>query len=267
MPEAAASSPVNESAKDEMPTMGFLDHLEELRKRIIYFIVAIVIGFLACWKYAENIYEIMQRPIMEALHSNGLSAKLVYLNPPEPVNLYLKVGFTAGLFVASPFVLYQLWCFISPGLYRNEKRYVTPFMVSTVALFLAGGYFGYKLVLPQALVFLIGYGKDFQPMITLSEYSSLFLTIIVGLGVIFEMPILVFFLALMGIVTAGWMWRNLRYSILVIFIIAAIITPTTDILNMCIFAAPMVALYILSIGIAWLVHPKQRKARQARKDG
>ena len=134
-------------------------------------------------------------------------------------------------------------------------------MVSTITLFTLGGYFGYKLVLPQALVFLIGYGKDFQPMITLSEYSGLFLTIIVGLGVIFEMPILVFFLALMGIVSAGWMWHNLRYSILVIFIIAAIITPTTDILNMCIFAAPMIALYVLSIGIAFLVHPTQRKKR------
>jgi sec-independent protein translocase protein TatC len=269
MPEAAASSPLNESAhdkdKDEMPTMGFLDHLEELRKRIIYSIVAIAVGFFACWGYAENIYGIMQRPIMDALQQNGLSAKLVYLNPTEPFNLYLKVGAMAGLFVASPFVLYQVWCFISPGLYRNEKRYVMPFMVSTVALFLAGGYFGYKLVLPAALVFLIGYGKAFQPMITLSEYSSLFLTIIVGLGAIFEMPILVFFLALMGIVSAGWMWRNLRYSILVIFIIAAIITPTTDILNMCIFAAPMIALYVLSIGIAFLVHPAQRKKR-AEKD-
>src|ERR1700693_469554 len=261
MPDAPTSSPVNESAHDEMPTMGFLNHLEEMRKRIIYAIIAMAVRFFACWGYAENIYEIMQRPIMEALHSKCLSAKLVYLNPTEPFNLYLKVGFMAGLFVASPFVLYQLWCFISPGLYRNEKRYVTPFMVSTVALFLAGGYFGYKLVLPQALVFLIGYGKDFQPMITLNEYSSLFLTIIVGLGVIFEMPILVFFLALMGIVSAGWMWRNLRYSILVIFIIAAIIPPTTDILNMCIFAAPMIALYVLSIGIAFLVHPTQRKKR------
>jgi sec-independent protein translocase protein TatC len=265
MPEAAASSPVNESAKDEMPTMGFLDHLEELRKRIIYSIIAIAVGFFACWGYAENIYAIIQRPIMEALQSNGLSAKLVYLNPTEPFNLYLKVAGMAGLFVASPFVLYQIWCFISPGLYRNEKRYVMPFMASTVALFLAGGYFGYKLVLPQALVFLIGYGKDFQPMITLSEYSGLFLTIIVGLGAIFEMPILVFFLALMGIVSAGWMWRNLRYSILVIFIIAAILTPTTDILNMCIFAAPMIALYVLSIGIAWLVHPKQRNKRAEKK--
>jgi sec-independent protein translocase protein TatC len=265
MPELAASSPVNASDKEQMPTMGFLDHLEELRKRIVYSIIAIAVGFFACWGYRENIYAVIQRPVMDALQRNGLSAKLVYLNPTEPFNLYLKVAGMAGLFVASPFVLYQIWCFISPGLYRNEKRYVMPFMASTIALFLSGGYFGYKVVLPQALVFLIGFGKDFQPMITLSEYSSLFLTIYVGLGVIFEMPIVVFFLALMGIVSAGWMWHNIRYAILAIFVIAAIITPTPDILNMCIFAAPMVALYVLSIAIAWLVHPTQRQKRAEKK--
>jgi sec-independent protein translocase protein TatC len=265
MPELAASSSLNESDKDQMPTMGFLDHLEELRKRLVYSIIAIAVGFFACWGYAERIYGVMQRPIMEALQHNGLSAKLVYINPTEPFNLYLKVGMMAGLFVASPFVLYQIWCFISPGLYRNEKKYVMPFMASTIALFVAGGYFGYKIVLPQALVFLIGYGKDFQPMITLSEYSSLFLTIIVGLGVIFEMPILVFFLSLMGIVTSSWMWKNIRYAILAIFVIAAIVSPTPDILNMCIFAAPMVGLYVLSTGIAWLVHPDQRNKGAAKK--
>jgi sec-independent protein translocase protein TatC len=265
MPEATASSPANDSRNEEMPTMGFLDHLEELRRRILYSIVAVAAGFFACWGYAEKIYEVMQRPIMVALQHNGLSEKLVYLNPTEPFNLYIKVGAMAGLFVASPFVLYQVWLFISPGLYRHEKRYVMPFMFSTVGLFLAGGYFGYKLVYPQALEFLIGYGKQFQPMITIGEYTDLFLTIIIGMGVIFEMPILVFFLSLMGIVTAGWMWRNLRYSILVIFIIAAILTPTTDILNMCIFAAPMVALYVLSIAIAWLVHPTQRRKRSDKK--
>src|SRR5262249_16858691 len=148
-------------------------------------------------------------------------------------NLYLKVAALAGLFVASPFVLYQVWLFISPGLYRNEKKYVVPFMFSTVGLFLSGGYFGYKIVYPAALDFLIGYGKQFQPMITVGEYTDLFLTIIIGMGAIFELPILAFFLALMGIITAGFMWKNLRYAILVIFIIAAILTPTTDILNMC----------------------------------
>ncbi|MFY9903905.1 MAG: twin-arginine translocase subunit TatC [Terriglobales bacterium] len=270
MPESAIS-PLNNSAigknndAEQMPSMGFLDHLEELRKRIVYSVIAIAVGFFACWGYAGRIYGVMQRPIMDALAHNNLSAKLVYVNPTEPFNLYLKVGMMAGLFIASPFVLYQLWCFISPGLYRNEKRYVLPFMVSTIALFLAGGYFGYKVVLPQALVFLIGYGKDFQPMITLTEYSSLFLTIIVGLGIIFEMPILVFFLALMGIVSAGWMWHNIRYSVLGIFVVAAIVSPTPDILNMCIFAAPMVGLYVLSTGIAYIVHPTQRQKRADKK--
>jgi len=269
MPEAAASSNLSESArgqdKEQMPTMGFLDHLDELRKRIVYSIVAIAVGFFACWGFVRSIYEVIQRPVIDALQRNGLTAKLVFLNPTDPFNLYLKVAGMAGLFVASPFVLYQVWCFISPGLYRNEKRYVLPFMASTIGLFLAGGYFGYKIVLPQALVFLIGFGKDFQPMITLTEYSSLFLSIIVGLGVIFEMPIVIFFLALMGIVSAGWMWHNIRYAILGIFVVAAIVTPTPDILNMCIFAAPMVALYILSTGIAWLVHPNQRRKRAEKK--
>jgi len=202
---------------------------------------------------------------MDALQRNGMAEKLVYLNPTEPFNLYLKVAFLAGLFVASPFVLYQVWLFISPGLFRHEQRYVLPFMFSTVFLFLGGGLFAYKMVYPAALNFLIDYGKQFQPMITIGEYTDLFLTIMLGMGLIFEMPILVFFLSMMGIVSPRWMWRNVRYSILVIFIVAAILTPTTDILNMCLFAAPMVGLYILSIGVAWMVHPAQRRARKARK--
>jgi sec-independent protein translocase protein TatC len=251
--------------QEAMPAMSFLEHLEELRRRIIYCIVAVVVGFFACWNYAEKIYELVQRPIMDALKHNGMAEKLVYLNPTDAFNLYLKTAALAGLFVTSPFILYQVWLFMSPGLYRKEKRYVVPFMFSTIGLFLSGGYFGYKLVFPAALEFLIGYGKQFTPMITVHEYTDLFLSVIIGLGVVFELPILVFFLALMGVVSAGWMWRNVRYSILVIFIIAAVLTPTTDILNMCIFAAPMVALYLMSIGIAWLVHPKQRKARAQRK--
>ena len=265
MPELTAELPTQKPAAEAMPAMSFLEHLEELRRRIIYCIIAVTVGFFACWNYASTIVGWMQQPIMEALKRNGMPQTLVYLNPTEPFNLYLKVAALAGLFVTSLFVLYQLWMFISPGLYRNEKRYVFPFMFSTVAMFISGGLFAYKMVYPAALDFLIGYGKQFQPMITIHEYVDLFLTVILGMGVVFEMPILVFFLALMGVVSAGWMWRNVRYSILVIFIIAAIMTPTTDILNMCIFAAPMVGLYLLSIGIAWLVHPKQRKARREGK--
>jgi sec-independent protein translocase protein TatC len=267
MSEMVAELPPGERQSDALPAMSFLEHLEELRRRLVYCIIAVAVGFVACWKYSERIYSLMQKPIIQVLHNHGLPEKLVFLSPTEPFNLYLKIGFMAGIFVASPFVLYQVWMFISPGLYRNEKRYVMPFMASTILLFIAGAIFGYKIVYPQALNFLIDYGSQFQPMITIGEYTDLFLTIILGLGLIFELPILVFFLALMGVVSAGWMWRNLRYSILGIFTIAAIVTPTTDIMNMCIFAAPMVVLYMFSIAIAWFVHPRQRKARQARKTG
>jgi sec-independent protein translocase protein TatC len=235
-------------------SMPFLAHLEELRKRILLSLVGVVAGFFSCWSSADRIFGLMQQPIIRALRNHGLAGGLVYLNPTEPFNLYLEVGLVAGLFVASPFVFYQLWLFIAPGLYRNEKRYLLPFILSSVTLFMAGGFFGYTMVYPASLDFLIGYGQRFQPMITIGEYTKLFLTIIVGLGLIFEMPILVFFLALMRVITARWMWRNLRYSILAIFVVAAMVTPTTDILNMCLFAAPMVALYAISIGVAWLVN-------------
>src|SRR5579862_38839 len=259
MPETAVEPEV--SRERELGAMSFLDHLEELRRRIFFSLLAVAVGFGACWWKVEKIYGLMQAPIMDALARNHMSEKLVYLNPTEPFNMYLKVAFLAGIFVASPFVLYQVWAFIAPGLYRHERRYVMPFMFSTVGLFLAGGYFGYRMVYPAALDFLIGWSAQFKPMITVQEYTDLFLTIIAGLGLVFEMPILVFFLSLMGILSAGWMWRNFRYSILVIFIIAAIITPTTDIMNMCIFAAPMIVLYLVSIGIAWFVHPTQRRKR------
>jgi sec-independent protein translocase protein TatC len=265
MPELTAEASTEEREPESLPAMGFLDHLEELRKRIVYSIIAVAVGAAACWGYRERIYAIMQRPIMDALKANGLSEKLVYLNPTEPFNLYLKIAALAGLFLTSPFVLYQVWMFISPGLYRREKRYVVPFMVSTITLFTTGGYFGYRVAYPRALNFLIDFSHQFQPMITIGEYTQLFLSIVLGMGLIFELPVLVFFLSFMGIVSPGFLVKNFRYAILVIFIVAAIVTPTPDIVNMCIFAAPMVGLYALSVGVAWLVHPKQRQARREKR--
>jgi sec-independent protein translocase protein TatC len=265
MSEFAAAGDSGENEKDPMPTMGFLDHLEELRTRLVRSIIAVAVGFGICWWKAEWLFGYMQKPIVDVLHKHGLPDKLVFLNPTDPFNLYLKIAAMAGLFLTSPFVLYQVWMFISPGLYRNEKRYVVPFMASTISLFTAGGYFGYRIVYPRALDFLIGFGKQFQPMITISEYTQLFLSVVLGMGLIFEMPILVFFLALMGIMSPEFMIKNFRYSILVIFIIAAIVTPTPDIVNMCVFAAPMLVLYALSIGVAYAVHPKQRQARKEKQ--
>ena len=153
-------SPVVETAQkrasEEMTGMSFLEHLEELRRRIIYSFLYIAGGFGVCWWFHEQIFAIMQKPIVTALANHKMDTQLVYLNPTDPFNMYLKISFLAGIFVASPFVLYQVWAFIAPGLYRNERRYVLPFMFSTVGLFLAGGFFGYKMVYPAALDFLIG---------------------------------------------------------------------------------------------------------------
>jgi len=265
MPETVAAASSGEQEPEKMPTMGFLDHLEELRTRIVRSVIAVVIGAGICWWKVERIYEIMQRPIMDALKKNDLSEKLVYLNPTEPFNLYLKIAALGGLFLTSPFVLYQVWMFISPGLYRREKRYVMPFMFSTITLFTLGGYFGYKVAYPRALDFLIHFGRQFQPMITIGEYTQLFLSIVLGMGLIFEMPILVFFLAFMGILSPGFMLKHFRYAVLLIFVVAAIVTPTPDVFNMCVFASPMLALYGVSVLVAWAVHPKTRQARRERQ--
>ena len=263
MPDSLTGIPALKS-RAELPGMSLLEHLEELRKRVLLSLAGMAVGFFACWHWAETLYGYVERPVTQALADNKLPMNLVYLNPTEPFELAIKTGIVAGIFLSSPFVLYQVWAFISPGLYRNEKKYVLPFLFSTVALFLAGGLFAYKMVFPAALKFLIEQGGNFQhitPMITVSEYTDLFLAVILGLGVVFELPILFFFLALFGLVNAAFLWRNSRYAILIIFFLAAILTPTTDILNMCIFAAPMVVLYFVSIGIVWFVHPTRRKAR------
>src|SRR6267154_4668806 len=250
MPEPVAELESTEIEPERMTSMSFLEHLEELRKRIFHSLFAVAIGMGISWWYHEALFGYMQKPILDVLKANCLPEKLVFLTPTEPFNLYLKVSALAGVFVTSPYVLYNVWLFISPGLYRKEKKYAVPFMVSTIFLFSAGGYFGYRIVYPAALDFLIGFGKQFTPMITIHEYTDLFLTVILGLGLVFEMPILVFFLALMGVITAGWMWRNIRYAILGIFIVAGALAPSPDIYSMCVFAAPLLVLYALSIGIA-----------------
>ena len=153
MPELAATPIVPKKTKSPCQPWASSITSRNLRSRIIYSIAAVAVGFFACWWKVEQIYDYMQRPIMDALRPNGLAEKLVYLNPTEPFNLYLKIAALAGLFLTSPFVLYQVWMFISPGLYRKEKRYVVPFMVSTITLFTSGGYFGYKIVYPAALEF------------------------------------------------------------------------------------------------------------------
>lgn len=244
---------------DSSPKASFLAHLEELRRRFLYCLLGLGIGFGVCWYFAGRIFDFMQKPIVETLRRYHFDQQLVYLNPTEPFDLYLRIALSAGFLLACPFVVYQVWLFVSPGMYRHEKRFVVPFVLSTVALLFFGALFGYTVVYPAALNFLIGYGAQFRPAVTIGEYTDLFLTTILGLGLVFELPVVMGFLGRIGIVSAGWLWRNLRYSILVIFIIAAVITPTADVLSMCIFAAPMVSLYLISIAVVWAVDPKRKR--------
>ncbi len=243
----------------ELPGMSLLEHLEELRKRFVHVIVALVLAFFIAYGFHERIFVFMQQPITYALKKHHLPQQLVYHNPVDGFNLYLKLSFMVGALLAAPYVLYQLWLFISPGLYKHEKKYVWPFMFATVSLFFGGAFFGYKFVFPGSLDFLLSYSDRFTPLIEINEYTGLFLTVILGLGVTFELPILVMFLSLFGIVSPRFLWTNIRYAILIIFVIAAIICPTPDILMMCLFASPMLLLYLVSIGVSYMVHPARRR--------
>jgi sec-independent protein translocase protein TatC len=247
------------SQRAELPGMSLLEHLEELRRRLIHSVVSLVVGFFVAYGFHEKIYQLMQAPITFALKKHGLPPQLVIHNPVDGFNMYLKISFMVGCIIASPYVLYQLWLFISPGLYKNEKRYVMPFMFATISLFLAGAFFGYRWVFPGSLDFLFAYSHEFRPLIEVNEYTDLFLTVILGLGIAFELPILVLFLSLFRIVSPRFLWKNFKFAILIIFIIAAIITPTPDPLTMCVFALPLLLLYTLSIGVSFMVHPSRRK--------
>ncbi|HKV94402.1 MAG TPA: twin-arginine translocase subunit TatC [Candidatus Angelobacter sp.] len=271
MPDLAVDPKEHKEIERELRQMGsmsILQHLEELRKCIIRSLAAVAVGFGVCWYFAQDkIYPLIEKPIITVFKKYNIDPHLSYLSPTDPFNLYLKVGLMAGIFLASPVILYQVWSFISPGLYRHEKRFVVPFLSLSVGLFLAGGYFGYKVIFPVAMDFLIGtYGQAFHATITIDAYTKLFLTIILGLAIIFEMPIVLGFAGMMGVVNAKFLFKHIRGAVLICVTAAAILSPTTDILNLTIYAAPMVLLYLLSIGLVWVVHPKQRRKRREKRE-
>ncbi len=235
--------------------MSFLDHLEELRKRIIYCLIAIAVAFAICWGFADKIFKVVSVPITKT------GVPLNFMSPTEPFNIQLKLAAMAAVFLAAPFILGQVWLFISPGLYKHERRYALPFIVISSLLFVIGGLFGFFIAFPFALQFLVQWGKDMglTPVISVSEYFDLFIMVELGLGVIFEIPALIFVLARIGLVSGPFLLRNTRYAILIAFIVAAVITPTTDIPNMMMMAVPMVALYLLGVVVAYVFGKKRRK--------
>ena len=238
------SEPETESGK-----MSFLEHLDELRKRLVHIAAYIAIGFLVCWFLSRRIYDFLAIPITNALPAG---TKLAFTKPTDPFILYMKVAFLAGIFLTLPLILYEVWKFIAPGLYKKEKRYTVPFMLFSMLLFLSGAAFCYYVVLPPTFKVLIEWGSSFTPMILINEYLDMTNMMLLGFGMIFEMPVIAAFLSMFGLVTAGFLWKKFQYALVGIVILAAIISPTQDAFNLLIWTAPMVLLYLVSIGVAAL---------------
>jgi sec-independent protein translocase protein TatC len=255
-----------QEAQDGEAKMSFFEHLVELRKRIINSLLAIAAGLVIGFFFSQKAFTFLAQPMLKALHDMHLTEKLVYTSPTGAINMLIHVGFYLGLVLASPIVLHQIWLFIAPGLYKHERSAVLTFVVSSTLLFLAGMAFAYWVLLPYVLHFLVSFQGPFQPLININEYFDLVLIILLGVGIIFEMPILIFFLSVFRIVTPKLLWKNVRYAILIITIVAAIVTPTPDATTMMIFMAPMVLLYFVGIGVSYFVVRRQR-ARAAVSEG
>ena len=232
--------------------MSFFEHLGDLRKRIINSFIFILIFFLISWHFREEIYNWLSVPILQFLDN-----KLVYTSLTEPIMMYIKLSFIASLFMGSPLIFHQLWLFISPGLYKKERRYVLPFVIMATVFFLMGGAFGYYVVFPMYVKFLLGFGHEFNQLIKIKEYFSLILTVLLGLACMFELPVMVFLLSKLGLVTSRFLIKYFKYAVVLIFILAAILTPTPDVINQSIFAIPTILLYLLSILIARFAGKKE----------
>jgi len=241
-------------AGEELTRMTLLEHLEELRRRLAWSIAAILVGFLLCWYWAPPIFAWLSVPITRFLPPGE---KLAFTGLVDPFMLYMKVALLAGIFLASPVILYQFWLFVSPALYRHERHIVVPFVVFTTVFFLGGGYFGYKVAFPMVVHFLLQVGQGFRQVVTINEYFSMASKVILGLGLVFELPVLILLLSRLGIVTHRFLLKYFRYAVLVIFLIAAVITPTPDIPTQCVFALPMIALYLLGVLVAWMFGKKR----------
>ncbi|MDR2161919.1 MAG: twin-arginine translocase subunit TatC [Desulfovibrio sp.] len=242
--------------------MPLRDHLAELRRRLIRIFLLALAGFLAAYPFGKEIYDLLLIPLLKVL---PISSKLIYTSVPEAFFTYMKTAFLAGLFAASPLIFYQIWAFVAPGLYREEKAFLLPLAAVSAICFLGGGAFCFFLVFPLAFELFMSYTTDtVQAMPTLHEYLSFVLHLLVPFGLVFEMPLVSFFLSRLGLISALGMRRIRRYAVLIIFIVAAVLTPP-DVFSQLLMAGPMLLLYEVSILIAALFGrpPKPADACQA----
>jgi sec-independent protein translocase protein TatC len=259
-PELPFVSPTaSKEEDDEGGRMSFFEHLVELRKRLINSAIAVGVGMMIGVAVSNKVFAYMARPMLGALRAAHFEDKLVYTSPTGAISLLINLGLYLGIVIASPVVLYQVWMFIAPGLYRHERRAMSAFIFSSLALFLCGIAFGYYVSLPYVLKFLIGFQGPFKPLISINEYFDLILVVLLGLGVMFELPVLIFCLTLFGIVTPRFLWKNIRYAVLVITLLAAIVTPTPDATTMVLFMGVLLGLYFIGIGVSYMVVRKREK--------
>ncbi len=255
---SAAALPPEDDDESTGARMSFLDHLDELRRRIVNSCIAIAVGVAATFYWIDSIFNFILAPTRAALPEG---VKLIYTQPGEAFSLYITIALIAGAVVASPFIMLQVWLFIAPGLYSNEKRLAIPFVLFTTIGFIAGAAFNHYISFPYLMIFFGSFNTpDLAFMPKLEDVFGLYSKMLIGMGLVFQMPAVVFFLAKMKLVTARFLVKNFKYALLIIFIVAAVITPSGDMMTQGIFAAPMIGLYLLSIAIAWMFGPKRLRA-------
>lgn len=243
--------------EEGMLRMSFMDHLGELRSRLLKAIAGVLIAFVASIAFCGPLWKIISAPAVGALTNLGVHPpNLSQLTPMEAFNvIYLKLPLLVSVFVGSPWIFWQIWSFISPGLYKRERRWAVPFILSTAGLFITGGCFAYFVAFRYGLQFLLGIGLDLNvtPVVSIDEYFDLFVNVTLGVGLVFEMPVIIFFLTLLRLASPRFLIRHSRYAILAITIIAAVVTPTPDIFNMMLFAVPMVLLFFVGVFVSYLL--------------
>ncbi len=240
-----------------MLRMSFMEHLEELRARIIKALYGLFVAFVFSLVFAGKLWDIVSEPAVEALKHLGVNPpRLAQLTPMESFSIiWVKLPLLCSVFLASPWIVYQVWAFIAPGLYKKERRWALPFVLLTAGLFIGGGCFAYFLAFRYGLEFLLGIGmsNNVQPVVSITEYFDLFVNVTLGVGLVFELPVLIFMLTLLHVLSPRFLIRHSRYAILIIVIVAAIITPTPDVFNLMLFAIPMCALYFVGVFASYLL--------------
>jgi len=250
----------DDGGEDDAGRMSFLDHLDELRRRLVAAAISLAVGTIVAVFFIDRIFDFIMRPLYDRLPEGS---KLIYTEPTEAFMLKVKIALLAGLVIGAPLIVAQIWLFIAPGLYSHEKRFALPFILMASVFFVGGAAFNHYVLFPLAWIFLAGFTNDYMMfMPRIAPVFSLYAMLMLAMGLIFEMPAVVLVLARMGLVTAGFLWRHIKYAILIIFVASAVITPTGDMVTQSLMAGPMVVLYLFSIGLAWAFGKRRRHARE-----